>query len=370
MVDVVAARSAVADARTEGAPGLRLRDVVVEYEAASRRDAPVRAVDEVSLDLPHGQVLALLGPSGCGKSSLLRAVAGLERSTGEISWGGRSLAGLPVHERGIGLMFQDGQLFPHRDVAGNVAYGLEGRALRGGRRERVPVARRRARVAELLDAVGLAGYETRQVSTLSGGERQRVALARSLAPAPGLLLLDEPLSALDRELRERLAVDLRVALLATGTTAVFVTHDQDEAFTVADRVAVMSRGAVLQEGTPAHLWAAPADRTVASFLGYEVFVTVDGASLAVPPGGFRLLGLGSDGLDGPDGAERDVALLRRGVVTGVPFRRGAASALVEIDGLGTVTVHEAATGARALESLDVGDVVQLRLTLGRCAPCA
>ena len=273
MVDVVAARSAVANARAEGAPGLRLRGVVVEYEAASRRDTPVRAVDEVSLDLPHGQVLALLGPSGCGKSSLLRAIAGLERSTGEISWGGRSLAGLPVHERGIGLMFQDGQLFPHRDVAGNVAYGLEGRALRGGRRERVPAARRRARVAELLDAVGLAGYETRQVSTLSGGERQRVALARSLAPAPGLLLLDEPLSALDRELRERLAVDLRVALLATGTTAVFVTHDQDEAFALADRVAILADGRLLQFDTPENLWSRPASAEVATFLGYSTFLT-------------------------------------------------------------------------------------------------
>ena len=342
-----------------GRAGLRLRDVVVTYEPDSRRGRSLRAVDGVSLDVARGQVLALLGPSGCGKSSLLRAVAGLEPAAGEIAWGGRALGGLPVHERGIGLMFQDGQLFPHRDVAGNVAYGLQGRALRAGRRARVPAAARRARVAELLDVVGLAGYGARQVGTLSGGERQRVALARALAPEPELVLLDEPLSALDRELRERLAVDLRAALVATGTTAVFVTHDQDEAFTVADRVAVMAQGRVLQEGTPAQLWAAPASAQVASFLGYEAFVGDDGERWALAPGALRLA----------SGAVlRGSARVWEGTVRGVVFRRGAPHATVSVPGVGLVTVTGTAPGAagggagdaaRGIGTLRVGQPVLL-----------
>ncbi|SKC42808.1 ABC transporter ATP-binding protein [Krasilnikoviella flava] len=239
--------------------GLAVRDAVVRYGATRRRPGSV-AVDGVSLDVAAGEIVALLGPSGCGKSSLLRAVAGLEPlASGTVAFDGDDLAGVPVHRRNFGLLFQDGQLFPHRDVGRNVAYGLETQG--------VPRAERAARVAALLADVGLAGYEGRSVATLSGGEKQRVALARALAPRPRLLLLDEPLSALDRRLRERLAVDVRDALRATGTTAVFVTHDHDEAFTVADRVAVMDAGRLLQVDAPDVLLCAPANTRVAEFLG-------------------------------------------------------------------------------------------------------
>ncbi|MFF3064799.1 ABC transporter ATP-binding protein [Oerskovia sp. NPDC057915] len=262
-------------AKTSVGRGLAVRDVVVHYaDPAPGKGPGTTAVRGVSLDLAPGEVLALLGPSGCGKSSLLRAVAGLEPvADGSVAWDGHDLAGVPVHRRGFGLMFQEGQLFPHRDVAGNVAFGLR---MAGVKR---PAAA--GRVAELLDLVGLAGYAQRPVATLSGGERQRVALARALAPEPQLLLLDEPLSALDRGLRDRLAGDLRAALVATGTTALFVTHDHDEAFTVADRVAVMDAGRLLQVAAPEDLWRAPASRRVAEFLGYQAFVPV-GAVPAEP----------------------------------------------------------------------------------------
>ncbi|NYD43569.1 ABC transporter ATP-binding protein [Nocardioides panaciterrulae] len=219
----------------------------------------VPAVVDVSVDLPDGEVLAVLGPSGCGKSTLLRAVAGLETPTGgRVCWDGGDLAGVPTHKRGFALMFQDGQLFNHLTVARNVGYPLRIRRRPGVRR----------RVAELLAAVGLEGYDDRLPTTLSGGERQRVALARSLAVQPRLLLLDEPLSALDAGLRERLAGDLREVLRAAGTTALMVTHDQEEAFTVADRLAVMRAGRVVQTGPIAQVWRAPADPETALFLGY------------------------------------------------------------------------------------------------------
>jgi thiamine transport system ATP-binding protein len=228
------------------------------------------AVDRVDLAVPAGSVLAVLGPSGCGKSSLLRAVAGLERpASGSVSYGGHDLTGVPVHRRGFALMFQDGQLFAHLDVGDNIAYPL--------RLRRVPREQRRARVRELLSLVGLEGYDERQVATLSGGERQRVALARALAVEPRLLLLDEPLSALDRGLRERLALDLREILVTTGVTAVLVTHDHEEAFTVADRMAVMRDGRLVQHGTLEDVWSHPADAWTARFLGYAV--VLDGLAL-------------------------------------------------------------------------------------------
>ena len=227
--------------------GLSVRDLQVVYRG-THGGAPVTAVDGVDLDVARGETVALLGASGCGKSSLLRAVAGLEDlAGGAVAWDGR----------GFGLMFQDGQLFPFRDVAGNVAYGLTG----------VPRAQRRARVEEMLELVGLPGYGPRDVATLSGGQAQRVALARSLAPGPRLLLLDEPLSALDRALREQLAVDLRDILDRQGTTALYVTHDHDEARAVADRVGVMEAGRLLRLDAPEALWADPGSEEVARFLG-------------------------------------------------------------------------------------------------------
>ena len=233
---------------------------------APRPAPPVAAVDGVDLEVGVGEVVALLGASGSGKSSLLRAVAGLEPvSGGDVAWAGRSVVRTPVHRRGFGLMFQDGQLFPFRDVAGNVAYGLTG----------MTRPERDRRVAQVLDLVGLGGYGRRAVTTLSGGQAQRVALARALAPRPRLLLLDEPLSALDRALREQLSLDLRTILREQGMTALYVTHDQDEAMTVADRVGVMAAGRLARLDVPERLWGDPGSRQVAEFLGYSPVLGAD-----------------------------------------------------------------------------------------------
>ena len=230
--------------------------MTLSVEQLTVRFGAKTAVDAVSLAVPAGEVFALLGPSGSGKSSLLRAIAGLEPCTGEIAWDGESVVRVPPHKRGFALMFQDGQLFPHLDVAGNVGYAL-----------RVAGRRSEARVTELLELVGLSGFEKRRVTDLSGGEQQRVALARSLAASPRLLLLDEPLSSLDRELRERLAVDLRDILKTTGVTAILVTHDHDEAGVIADRIGILDAGRLRQTGTLAELRAHPADDRVRAFLG-------------------------------------------------------------------------------------------------------
>ena len=243
---------------------LALDDVTVRY-------GETVAVDDVSLELATGEVLAVLGPSGCGKSTLQRAVAGLEPlSSGSIAWDGTDLSGTPTHKRGFALMFQDGQLFAHLTVARNVAYAL--------RLRRTPSARVAARVRELLDLVGLEGYDDRLPGTLSGGERQRVALARALAVEPRLILLDEPLSALDATLRERLAGDLRSILHAAGTTALLVTHDHEEAFALADRLAVMRAGRVVQSGAIDEVWREPVDEETALFLGYARVLREDAAA--------------------------------------------------------------------------------------------
>ena len=253
---------------TSASTGLSVRGLAVTY-------GDLRAVDGVDLEVAAGEVVALLGASGSGKSSLLRAVAGLEDvAAGEVAWAGRSMVRVPVHKRGFGLMFQDGQLFEHRDVGSNIAYGLTG----------LPRAQRGERVREMLELVGLPGFERRRVTTLSGGQAQRVALARALAPAPRLLLLDEPLSALDRALREQLATDVRTILRRGGTTALYVTHDQDEAMTVADRVGVMEAGRLLRLDTPQRLWADPGSSKVARFLGFDVV-----GDLALAPGALRVV---------------------------------------------------------------------------------
>ena len=267
--------------------GLTVEGAIVRYETAE--GPAVTAVDGVDLQVAPGEVVALLGASGSGKSSLLRAIAGLEPlASGSVWWDDDELTGTPIHKRGFGMMFQDAALFPSMDVGRNVADGLHA----------LPRAARRGRVEELLELVGLPGHEKRRVTELSGGQAQRVALARSLAPRPRLLLLDEPLSALDRRLRERLVDVLGEVLRATHTTAVYVTHDQDEAFTIADRVAVLAAGRLLQVDPPRRLWRHPESRAVASFLGYGPFLGPDAAAYlgleGVAPG--TVVGLGPDAL--------------------------------------------------------------------------
>ncbi|MFE3495484.1 ABC transporter ATP-binding protein [Streptomyces sp. NPDC059175] len=251
---------------------LRLEDVTVRF---GRRIA----LDGVDLEVADREIVCVLGPSGSGKSTLLRAVAGLQTPDGgRVLLGGADQAGVPVHRRGVGMMFQDHQLFPQRDVAGNVAFGL--------RMHGVPKAERQRRVEELLVLVGLPGAAKRAAAALSGGEQQRVALARALAPRPRLLMLDEPLGQLDRTLRERLVVELRSLFERLGTTVLAVTHDQGEAFALADRVVVMRNGRIAQSGSPREVWRRPASEFVARFLGFDNVVpaTVTGEAADTPWG--------------------------------------------------------------------------------------
>lgn len=288
--------------------------MALELDSITVRYGQTAAVSDVSLTVADGEVVALLGPSGCGKSTLLRTIAGLEKPyAGSVCWDSADLAGVPVHKREFGLVFQDGQLFPHRSVAGNVAFGL--------RMHRVDRFERDKRVLSLLELVGLEGYADRRVTQLSGGEQQRVALARALAPSPRLLLLDEPLSALDRALREQLAVDLARLLREAATTALVVTHDHDEAFTLADRVAIMSRGRIVQVGPPAEVWSSPVDVETAKFLGCNKFV----------PGSFVGLSVGRVGLRATALRVADSGALEGTVLERV-HRRDHVRLLVEIDG--------------------------------------
>ncbi|MFJ4217135.1 ABC transporter ATP-binding protein, partial [Streptomyces hydrogenans] len=244
---------------------------MLTLEGATVRFGARAVLDAVDLAVAEHEIVCVLGPSGSGKSTLLRAVAGLQAlDAGRVLLAGADQAGVPVHRRGVGLMFQDHQLFPQKDVAGNVAFGP--------RMHGVPKDERAGRVEELLDLVGLPGAGRRAVASLSGGEQQRVALARALAPRPRLLMLDEPLGQLDRGLRERLVVELRALFGRLGTTVLAVTHDQGEAFALADRVVVMRDGRIVRSGTPVEVWQRPGSEFVARFLGFENVVpaTVSG----------------------------------------------------------------------------------------------
>ena len=233
---------------------------LLEVSGVSKNFDGVMALDDVSLAADQGEVVCLLGPSGCGKTTLLRLIAGLEvPDAGSISFDGRPQEGVPPKDRGFGLMFQDLALFPHLDVYGNVSFGLrmQGRAS----------AQVATRVSDLLDLVGLTGFDRRKVHQLSGGERQRVALARSLAPEPRLLMFDEPLGSLDRGLREFLQAQVRSILKEVGVTAIYVTHDRDEAFAMADSMVVMDSGRVAQAGAPETLFQSPSSDLVARSMG-------------------------------------------------------------------------------------------------------
>ncbi len=250
----------------------------IEVIGISKSFGGTPVLRNISFDLEEGTILCLLGPSGCGKTTLLRIIAGLETSdAGRVLCKGQDLSGAPIHRRRFGLMFQDLALFPHKDVSGNVAFGL--------RMQGLPPGKVRMRVAQMLELVGLAGFATRDVNELSGGERQRVALARSLAPNPRLLMLDEPLGSLDRTLRERLMNELRAILKSVGVTAIYVTHDQQEAFAIADRVIVIQEGCKVQEDIPQGIYGHPATPFVARFLGMTNLlpgtVVASGAELVV-----------------------------------------------------------------------------------------
>jgi putrescine transport system ATP-binding protein len=233
---------------------------LVSFEAVSKRFGDVTAVDRVSLDIHKGEFFALLGPSGCGKTTLLRMLAGFEQpSEGRILLDGRDIAGLPPHRRPVNMMFQSYALFPHLSVAGNIAFGL--------RQEALSRAEINARVDEMLALVKLDGFGRRRPHQLSGGQRQRVALARALAKRPRLFLLDEPMAALDRKLREETRFELMDLQHKLGLTFVIVTHDQEEAMTVADRIGVMNAGALVQVATPPEIYEQPSSRWVAGFIG-------------------------------------------------------------------------------------------------------
>ncbi len=241
---------------------------MLAIEAVQKRytdGAPV--LRGVSLTVERGEIVCLLGPSGCGKTTLLRIVAGLEAlDQGHLRLDGKDLTQIPVHRRNFGLMFQEFALFPHRTVAENIAFGL-----RMAGHAKAAIARR---TEEVLTLVDLVGYADRSIFDLSGGERQRVALARSLAPNPRLLMLDEPLGSLDRTLRDELVTELRAILQEVAATALYVTHDQQEAFAIADRLVVMRAGTIEQIGTPTAVYQQPATPFVARFLGLTNLVPV------------------------------------------------------------------------------------------------
>jgi thiamine transport system ATP-binding protein len=337
-------------------PRLALTGVTVRFAGSP-------ALAGVDLEVAPGEVVAILGPSGSGKSTLLRGIAGLQRlDEGTVMIDGIDRTDTAPHRRGVGLMFQDHALFPHLDVGANVAFGL--------RMQRCPAAVTKRRVAELLDLVGLPDMGARAIQTLSGGEQQRVALARSLAPQPRVLLLDEPLGALDRPLRERLVDELRDLFGRLELTVVAVTHDQREAFALADRLVVVDGGRVLQIGTPAEVWGAPCSGQVARLLGFTNVApaTVESGRLHTPWGD---LGPASGTVAAvvvrPEGVRPDPRGAIRGTVTGRTFAGARTLVRVAVDNapdldleLSGDGVDVPATGAEVRLSVEAEAVLALR----------
>ena len=333
----------------------------LELVGLTKRFGDTLAVDDVALQVAPGELVSLLGPSGCGKTTTLRMIAGFERPTaGRIEIDGRDIAPLPPQSRGVGMVFQNYALFPHLDVAGNVGFGLRTRG--DGRDE---TARR---VAEALALVDLAGLEKRRVQDLSGGQQQRVALARALAPEPPVLLLDEPLSNLDAALRERTRTDLRALLSRVGMTSVFVTHDQEEAFALSDRIAVMRAGRIEQVGTPEELYRKPVSEFVASFVGRanmlpaRVLSARGGGRLTceLDEWGGRWRALAAPGSDFGPGDRVRIMLRPEDVELGPPPEHGQ-GALSRLDPGPETEREDAAIAAQVVERRFLGAVVRYAL---------
>lgn len=340
---------------------------IIALDRVEKRFGAFVALDGVSAEIAEGEFFSLLGPSGCGKTTLLRCIAGFERPTGgSIRIDGRPMDGVPANRRPTNMVFQSYAIFPHLDVAANVGYGLRRLGLRGAEAAR--------RVEEALAMVDLAGYGGRASHALSGGQRQRVALARALAMRPRVLLLDEPLSALDKKLREQMQEELRRLQRAVGVTFVLVTHDQEEALVLSDRIAVMFGGRIAQVAAPEALYRRPASRRVAAFIGVMNFL---GARVAAAPGGrieAEIEGLGRVALEAeqaPGGAAAAASAgVRPEMLTlllgeGEQAEREAAGVVADVVYYGYMTDF-----AVRLDGMDRPVTVSMRNAAGRRAPAA
>ncbi len=301
------------------------RSIAVRFSNVSRHFGTVRAVDDVSMEIYDGEFFSMLGPSGSGKTTCLRMIAGFEQpTTGSIRLHNKEVAGVPPFERDVNTVFQDYALFPHMTVGDNVGYGLMIR--------KVPKAEREKRVGAMLELVRLPGMQKRKPSQLSGGQRQRVALARALINQPGVLLLDEPLGALDLKLRQEMQFELKQIQQQVGITFIYVTHDQEEALTMSDRIAIFSAGKLEQIGTPTDVYEQPASAFVASFVGTSnLFTTVTAQSLTgndqtftVRPERIQMLPVGSPTLPG--------ARAVQGVIKDIVYLGMNTRYLIEIEG--------------------------------------
>lgn len=322
------------------------RDAIIEISRISLRFATTTALDNIDLDIRTGEFFTLLGPSGCGKTSLLRLLAGLQAPTsGHIRLDGRDITGVPPHRRPVNTVFQNYALFPHMSVARNVAFGLE---MLGW-----DVAAIRRRVPEVLSLVGLEAYGDRRTEQLSGGQQQRVALARALAPRPRVLLLDEPMSALDLKLRKETQQELKRLHREAGITFVLVTHDQEEALTLSDRIAVMKDGRVRQVGSPMAIYRDPSDAFVADFVGEANLIQ---ASALGRSGGSRLVMVRPEDIRiAPESEAGHV----RGIVSDMRFLGGMVEFTVVTDG--GVAIRARSAGAAAM--LDDGQAAGRRVSL-------
>lgn len=331
--------------------------VAVRIESCGKTFAGgARALEPATLDIASGETLVLLGPSGCGKTTMLRIIAGLEQpdAGGRIMFGDKDVTRVPIERRNVGMVFQSYALFPNMSVSDNIGYGLK---IRG-----VPQAERTARIAELVELTGITGLEHRRIDQLSGGQRQRVALARAVAIRPSILLLDEPLTALDAALRERLRGDLNRLLRSLGITTIYVTHDQAEAMELGDRIVVMRKGRIAQIGTPREIYFEPANRFVAEFIGAANILDapVEDGQLVLPGGRLPL--------GGAHNLARAIVMIRPETIGVVDAREASLTGTVETvrfagDRL-RITVRDVATNILAVEApntiaVEVGERIGL-----------
>ena len=331
----------------------------VDLQSVTKAFGPVIAVRQADVTFEEGSFTTLLGPSGCGKTTILRMVAGLEAPTsGEIHIAGRRVNDVPIHKRNLGLVFQNYALFPHKTIGENIAFGLKYRG--------VPKADAQAKVTEALDIVRLPGVEDRYPSQLSGGQQQRIALARAIVIEPDVLLLDEPLSALDANLREEMRVELKAIQNRIGVTTIFVTHDQSEALAMSDKIIVMSAGLVEQVGAPEEVYNAPASEFVANFLGASNIVdaqvtAADGKGVKLSSEAFGemvLTGGKADGLSAGDAARLVVRAEKIRLSASKPGRGKAVTGRVEaVDYQGQLARYFVRSGDEQLQVMAMIDGV-------------